>query len=232
MADKEVVCPSCRTKVTLSEFVDMSMVNCLKCNNPLLDKSTAEEKPVQEEPKQPARKLRMAVREPATKPASSQLFAPPGEESPAEDTSSHASGKVVAKVEKKAVPHKLFSWHTVLPWLLFILLGGITGTLRYAKFVPSDITGYLTKAAPYVMLIIYILVILRAFKDSVFAGILCILIPPYALYYLFLVSDDFWMRAFAAGLLVGTGQDAGVFYAEYTSKVMSSIEEWIRSGGG
>jgi len=42
---------------------------------------------------------------------------------------------------------------------------------------------------------LYVVILLRAMKDQVFHGILCLVLPPYALYYLFAVSDEFLLRA-------------------------------------
>ena len=52
--------------------------------------------------------------------------------------------------------------------------------------------------------VLYVTIILRAFKDTIFQGLLC-LIPLYPFYYIILVCDDFYLRAVVAGTMVGVG---------------------------
>ena len=78
---------------------------------------------------------------------------------------------------------------------------------------------------------IWVIVTLMAFKDAVFHGILCTLIPPYFFYYLFLVADSFYMRAIIAGIMVGIAQDSMFFFQEKTLSIIKTVTTWIASGG-
>jgi len=82
------------------------------------------------------------------------------------------------------------------------------------------------------MVAFHILVILKAFKDSVFQGVLCAIIPFYSLYYLFAVSDDFYMRAVIAGVLILVGQDGAEYFKVLFGGWFKTVGDWIQSGGG
>jgi hypothetical protein len=120
----------------------------------------------------------------------------------------------------------------ILGWAVFVILGGVSGYLRYGKVLSGQHLSLMQTAAPYVVLGLHVAVVLQAFKDSVYQGILCVLIPPYSVYYLFMISDDFALRGVVAGLLVGLGQDAGLTYAELFRKSTAAIQGFISSGGG
>jgi hypothetical protein len=125
----------------------------------------------------------------------------------------------------------MYSALTWKAWLAFFVIAIIAGTLRYSGLIPDHI---LEKAVIYEALtlaVLHIVIVLKAFQDSVFQGILCILLPPYAVYYLFSASDDFYLRAFIAGLLVGIGQDAGLIFHEWSVVGIDKVNDWIASGG-
>ncbi|MDA0990195.1 MAG: hypothetical protein O3A51_05525 [Verrucomicrobia bacterium] len=119
-----------------------------------------------------------------------------------------------------------------LSWVVFLLIGGGMYVLRYKDVLSSKHLSMLIEYGPYLLLVIHISLILRAFQDSVFQGILALLIPLYSFYWLFVSSDDFMVRAVVAGLLVGIGMDSAIFYQEYGSRVFNDVHAFISSGGG
>ena len=76
-----------------------------------------------------------------------------------------------------------------------------------------------------------ILIVLKAFQDSVLQGILCLLIPGYSFVYLFFMSDDFYARAVLGGLLIGMAKDSYLFYEQYALTLYNAINAWLASGG-
>ena len=117
-------------------------------------------------------------------------------------------------------------------WLLFLALGGALGFLRYSKYLQPQHLEMIVKYGPYAVILLHIAVTLTAFQDTVFQGILCILIPFYSLYYLFLVTDAFYLRAAGAGLLVGVGVDSAIFFQLHAQELIAKGNAWIASGGG
>ena len=121
--------------------------------------------------------------------------------------------------------------NAVASWIVFIVVGGISGFLRYGGGLSGNNLLLLTEYGKYLVLGIYVLIVLAAFKDTVFQGIVSTLVPFYCFYWLFLVSDAFMMRALVGGVLVGTGADFCVWFNETAQHVMVSVQKWIGSGG-
>jgi len=117
-----------------------------------------------------------------------------------------------------------------LSWLVFVILGGALGYLRYGDFLEPDELALMIKYGPYALLIVHIIIVVAAFNDSVFQGILCLLIPFYSFYYLFIVSDLFMLRAITGALIVGSGLDAYHFYHTVITQGSDRIQKWIESG--
>lgn len=119
----------------------------------------------------------------------------------------------------------------LLNWLLFAVLAGIMAYLRYGGGLSPQNLALFRRFGPWVLLGFHLLVVLEAFRDSVFQGILCLIIPLYSVYYLFLLSDQFLLRSIVAGTLVGIGEDGFWVLRDLVIEVTTAVESWIRSGG-
>lgn len=132
-----------------------------------------------------------------------------------------------------------------LGWALFLLLGCAMAYLRYGYLlwptqpemlnqnVPALVLGFQTlrQWGPWIVLGCHVLITLGAFREAVFQGILCVLIPFYSFYFLFVVWDHFVFRAIAGALLVAVGQDSAAFFQEHAVTIMDTVTKWIGSGG-
>ena len=100
-------------------------------------------------------------------------------------------------------------WVKPLAFVLFAIVGGAMGALKYGGFVdyPVELVLY----GPWLVLAFHAVVVLLAFQEDLFAGVLCILVPGYSLYYLVFRTGRPFFVALVLGLLVGLGEDA--FYA-------------------
>jgi DNA-directed RNA polymerase subunit RPC12/RpoP len=116
-------------------------------------------------------------------------------------------------------------------WLCFIVIAALMASIRFLYIMPPDYLDVLQLYGPYLALLMHVIIILMAFKDTVFQGILCLLIPGYSFFYLFLVSDNFWARALMGGLLVGIGLDSALFYKDVAGNVYRTVSDYIASGG-
>jgi hypothetical protein len=117
-------------------------------------------------------------------------------------------------------------------WVVFILIGAAMYALRYKDVLSPAYLRMLIQYGPYILLCIHIGLVLMALKDAIFQGILCLLIPCYSFYWLYMICDNFAVRAVVAGLLVGIGLDSLEFYQEVFNKVYNSVSDFINSGGG
>ncbi|MDE0839693.1 MAG: hypothetical protein OSB41_11665 [Kiritimatiellae bacterium] len=119
----------------------------------------------------------------------------------------------------------------VASWVVFFVIGGITGFLRYGDVLSPQHMLMIRDYGIWVVMIIYVMVVLASYKDSVFQGILSTLIPFYGFYWLFMVTDAFMMRAVVGGFLVGLGQDYCVRFNEIAQDTIQTVHAWISSGG-
>jgi hypothetical protein len=113
-----------------------------------------------------------------------------------------------------------------------VVLGAAMWFVRYGEMLPPVYHDAVVHFGPLVILGFHLLVVFKAFEESVFSGILSFLIPPYTYYYLFFLSDDFYLRAVLAGLLVGLGADSALAFYDVALEVYTMINDFIRSGGG
>lgn len=121
--------------------------------------------------------------------------------------------------------------NATLSWLLFLVVGAGMGVVRYTSLVDPTYAGWLVQYGPYALIAIHIILVIRAFGDTVYQGVLCVIIPFYSFYWLFFVSDAFYTRALVGGLLVGIGQDSVVFYQKHITDIVNKTDEWIQKGG-
>jgi hypothetical protein len=137
------------------------------------------------------------------------------------------------KPPKKRKANRLHSGTTqyLFSWMLFLVLAAAMGYARYGNRLPLHHVKMMAQFAPIIVAAFYILTVLKAFQDTVYQGILCLLLPPYAVIYLLMISDDFFARAVFAGLMAGLAEDAGRFFYEHGVSIAASINAWIASGG-
>ncbi len=121
--------------------------------------------------------------------------------------------------------------NALVSWLVFVLLGAGMWMLRYGDVLDARYLNLLIEYGPWSVLIIHGALVLMAFQDNIFQGILTLLIPGYSLYWLFAVCDFFLVRAIVAGLMVGIGQDSAAFYQHHFNEIVMIVRRWIESGG-
>lgn len=232
MADIDVQCTKCGKIVTLSEFADITTIKCRSCGGSLR-KSTASDKE-EGKPKLKIADDLPALAQPTERPAEEWQFS--------KKISEHHAG--LGREKRVNVP-------LLVSWIMFFVIGTIMGFLRYSKQIikllsnfinlggltqfirdggvlPKVYFNYMVEYAPFVVLALYIVAILMAFKDSMFQGVLCLLVPLYPFFYIFAISDNFYFRAIFGGILVGTAQDSFVYYREVIARTVAFVEHWIQ----
>ena len=119
----------------------------------------------------------------------------------------------------------------IASWIVFFVVGGISGFLRYGDGLSGHNLDLMIEYSKYLVIVVYVVIALAAYKDSVFQGILSTLIPFYGFYWIFLIADAFMMRAIVAGILVGTGVDFCIWFNGSVQEIMLIVQKWIGSGG-
>lgn len=216
MADIEIKCPKCEQVTVVSEFVDAEAISCRSCGEKLQKPEIAPAKP----------KATVAtIKKPALKLAQTEKVA----EAPQQPLK-HVVQAVVTKKEESDEPRRGIT-QNVVAWIIFVVLAAVFAYLRYFSANTSSFIGYSLTYGPYVVIGFHVLITLKAFKDAFFQGVLCLLVPCYSMYYIFLVSDDFFLRAVVAGMLVGLGQDSAMFFHAKSITMIDTVNSWISSGG-
>lgn len=101
-------------------------------------------------------------------------------------------------------------------WALFLLLGGLMAGIRYWGLL--DLQYEFRTYGPFVILALYLAIVALAFKEDLFAGVLCVLIPGYGLYYLLNQAGRPFFTAVFFGLLAGLGEDSFLALSDISTR--------------
>ena len=221
MSDVEIKCEECGAPVTLSEYAAVDTISCRSCGAPLRARPSAPTDSVHEQ-------LQLKQEERVPEPDEEMTPAIPTDDEAEESTwrfdryIQRSRGNIKTETKQSGV---------IWSWLCFVVLAVVMASIRFLNIVPPESVDLLLIYGQYEALFKHVTIILMAFKDTVFQGILCLLIPGYSVFYLFFVSDNFWARALFGGVLVGIGFDSAIFYKEVASDVYRAVSDYIASGG-
>jgi hypothetical protein len=268
MADIEYRCVECDKPRVVSEFADATKLKCAACGGALKkpgdatatvapepDQEAVDANPITPAPvpvetpaPQGVSRLKLAKQQREQLEAKAELEAEPEPEKKkkkknAEDEKQEFSADDLLRPKlelhpKTKVKRKGAS-HTILSLLVFIVIGGLTGYLRYGKelgwpgneHIPVFVMQYM-KYAWVAILALNTVVVLKAMSDNMFQGILCLLIPGWSLIYLLFISDNFYLRAIFFGCMVGLAQDGSAQLYDIAASGMQAVSNFINTGGG
>lgn len=220
MADITVECAGCKAKVLASEFADA--VTCRSCGRVTPVRAPAAASAQTEGAAQAAKK-----------PSGLKL----------KEESAHGGGikptpeiaeiakRVKARADGRPKVRAQWANHPLVAWGVFIVLGGLSAWARFGKVLPEEYEQMMITWGPVVALFFHAMVVVDAFGDSVLNGSLSLIIPPYAIYYLFAVCDKFILRALYFGVLAGVGLDTYVVLKKFSVEAYIKVNSFITSGG-
>ena len=113
--------------------------------------------------------------------------------------SSVAAAAVLDDVHK--VREKVKRPHAVWGYLTFLIAGGILIGLQYMMKQRPDLIQTYELARIGVSAIGAILLLMVAFRDSTFQGLLCLFVLPYAIYYAAVRLESYWIRGVFFGVI-------------------------------
>ena len=113
-----------------------------------------------------------------------------------------------------------------LAFLFFLIVGGLMWEIRYQGL--WHIRYELEQYGPFVLLACHLIVVAFAFKEELFAGLLCLMVPGYSLYYMIARGGHAFFTALVCGLLVGLGEDSLEFYKATWTQYYDQITRSIR----
>ncbi len=240
MPDIDLTCPDCSTVTTLSEFVNESKLICRKCKKKLqkpgalaaaVAAAAAKNEHAEFTPPAPTQSgLRLAKRkrdyiEPAVDAVSVMETLRAKQPHTAEDQD--------LELRPQVEENRSRINHAAIATAIFVVLGGGMGYLRYGgNVLPPDILDMSIEYSWIVFLVFHAFVVLKSMTDNMLQGILCLLVPGYSLFYLFTISDNFYLRAVLAGLLVGIGQDTAAQLSAHAAVISGIVKGFIAGGGG
>lgn len=213
MTDVQMTCSKCGKVIRISQYVKSENLTCPACGTPIqkIDDGSV--------PKPGQKKLRL--RDTPVDFESTETT---------KEDSEWGYLEMMRRVPKSHEKERHIA-HVWLSLLLFLVLGGLAWALRYHP-VFAVAVPYITDYGPYSLILFWVICVLIAFKDDVFQGILCLLVPFYWVYYLFLVVDKFYLRALIAAVLIAVAADSVEFYSERVAVLYNKANTWIMQGGG
>jgi hypothetical protein len=189
MADVKATCPSCGHVCTISEHVEASHTPCPKCNQPVPVPA------IQRDSKlslKKAGKKDFLVETPEVTAVNPHVAADAG-------LGPRGMDRVHISRTRVSYPKAL------VMWFAFLLVGSILLGMQYGfeKYPQYDflITYYIWARAAVAILSVIVL-LLTAFEDNLFQGLFCLLVPPYAVYYVFARADSYFLRGAFLALIV------------------------------
>lgn len=215
MADIEVRCSQCDAVIRISEFADASKTSCHHCGGSL-------SKP---------QSLIATATKPGLHLATHKVDHTASQHQTTGEWNFNKTMNLSKDIRLEKDRKPKVSQH-FLAWVLFILFGGAMYLGRYQYLFPPNVMLLLDEYAIYVVGFVYVMIIVRAFADTIYQGILCVICPLYPFYYIFMVSDNFYFRAFVGGLLIGMGEDSGKDALVIAKDLYETASEFIEKGGG
>jgi len=156
------------------------------------------------------------------------------QQEPAPDVNGAASPSTVASLtpfhRKQDNSHKIRqNLLTAASWVIFIALGGALAYFRFVAPCPWLTPEEYKQYGLMAIAVIYVISILFALKDSMFAGLMAIVVPFYPIYYLLNACSAVLFRAVGAAFLAAFGYDALVLIQKYATIAYDKISYWIQN---
>ena len=193
MADVILTCPECEKKTAVSEYYSENTAVCHACGHVFH----------MPERKRPAA-IRLKQKEKPIEPAKAPAHVSVNDNA-AELPSLGMRRSRILEREKRRV--KISRVVMSVSWLVFVVLAVCLAYIRFyngCQFIPLEkIKNYGIIA----VCISYVAIICLALTDNMFDGLLCIVVPLYPFYYLFIVSGNVYMRAVIGAVFVVFGYD-------------------------
>jgi hypothetical protein len=196
MADIKKTCPKCGRVTTISEYVSVEYITCAGCGEQVStgkegsELSELKKKPMRgEPPSPPSRKRKFKRSRGATPPPlalSSDLPATPKRKKQPKQKTPRA---------KKGA--KAFLWQTGA----FLLVGALLIGMQYFSG-NREVMNWYTLLRWGIIPLIWIFSVLAAFQESRVQGFLCLVLPPYLIFYMLGQSDNYGVRGAFAALMV------------------------------
>jgi DNA-directed RNA polymerase subunit RPC12/RpoP len=215
MADIEIVCARCDNRFRISEYAAPRDLACQKCGAPI--------------------QLPETLRPGPPRPALKLATAPPPEPAPsaAATVSDSAERRRWFRPRRPRRRRRQPSSRvrSLGCWAAFVVLTAVLAYVRFRAGLPVDTLTRLKQIALGALLFIHVVITLYAFTEDFFYGALCLVIPGYSAFYLFAMSDAYYLRAVAGAILVVFGYDSYLMVKDTAEEVYVRVSGWIQGTG-
>jgi hypothetical protein len=196
VSDIVLICPGCNKETRFSEYASEESMICPACGaaikRPATEKST---------------RLKMRKVE-HSEPA--DTLAGKGAKPTAPDTAAQIAASASTVTQMRTVLGNVHKARTITKgpsalwaWVGFLLLAGLLAGWQYQFRGDQQMMGYYRWIRNGVGGIFWLMVIISAYEDSITQGMLCLLLPFYIVYYVFVRLEMYWLRGAFAGVFVG-----------------------------
>jgi len=216
MADISVSCPSCNHVCKISEYVSAETIPCPACGAPVQIPTTSL-------PSEASIQSTLRLKKNFKEGLGEKKAAPPP---PRKEIKRSSSMEKIHQVkEKPSGPRAIWGVLTLLVlgggmFYLLYSLGGNPDYLKYYLWIRNG-TGLLALGLVY----------LSAFRESHIQGLLTLLIPPYALYYVYARADSYVLRAMFTALIIALGAEFKYMRSDsLLIRFNDSVAAFIQSG--
>lgn len=221
MADITVKCSSCGTENRVSEYAAAETLVCRSCKRALSNFHTED------------RKMRLQVRKIERDDKQTNLTGEKEEEEQEvaiRKASAERTSSVLGEVHKART--KTSNPHAIVSWLAFLAVGALLVGLQYLSLEdPKLLQPYYTLRWVALGLFSF-LVILIAFQDSTFQGVLCLLLPLYIVYYAVVRVESYFVRGAFMAVCVALGTEMHFMPKQaVVTRTQIEINKFINSVG-
>ena len=219
MADITLTCGTCGNRITISEYVEVEFMTCMKCKTKVPVPKKQPEQVV-------ATQLKLA---PGMRGAPEPAAATP-----------HVGPTLIEEVRENTPFMKRMRKRPRRARSIAVLIGAyavfaaLVSGLLYLRFwapLPPGKHELVINGALWTLAVMHLSVIVAAFTDDIFHGLMCVLIPGYTIYYLFAHVERYFQRAIVAALLLAFGVDAFRLVAGFVHDSYGSMSAWMDRGG-
>lgn len=223
MADITIKCSRCGIEKQVSEYASPESLKCDQDDCPMEIPVTDKTSPLRLRPLETL--APQSLKEAGT--------APP---LPPEKSGVAGSSMLVDAYAKRG---KEKSSHRILAGLVFlVVLGTLLAFQMAVRDDPSLMTAY-NWVRSIVGGLIYLVVIIRAFEDHLWQGVLCLVFLPYSIYYVLFRLDSYYLRNTFVALLIALGAElyflpdaaAVSYFQQLINDIIGALEGAIQRAG-
>jgi hypothetical protein len=217
VSDVSARCSSCGREILVSEFVDADSLKCSICGLQMRVSKSAL-------PKRPPTLVR-CKQEPTSSPTPAvRTTTAPGGDAAKRPVFRAKRRSILVRVGKMQISDYAVSW------VVFIVLAPVLTYVRWSGMMQGIALEDYCYYGELAFFLLYAVVLIEAFREEFFDGLLCLGAPPYAAYYLYVKSDSFFLRALMAAVLVGFGYDIFILLKDNAIGFYDTVNNWLHEG--